>query len=122
MNTPTMLKKLIWWPLAINALLILLFWGVEDFAFAKSFAAGAFVCWFANIVYAIPLLRKIAKRSSKRFLLLYYFLEALKLLLYAVLFIVALVVWRLFFEPMLVGFILNLCAYWLIFMMSLGDR
>ena len=116
------LKKLIVWPVVVNLPLALLFWWVEDKVFALTFIAGALVCWLANLVFALPLLQKITKRSKQYFLVLFYLLECIKLFLYAALFIVILIVWQLAFEPMLIGFILNLCAYGLISLISLGDR
>lgn len=118
----TFLKKLIVWPFLVNLPLSLLFWLVEGGRFAVTFLAGAAVCWLANVIFALPLLQKITKRSRKHFLALFYLLECVKLFLYAVFFIVTLIVWQLAFEPMLIGFILNLCAYGLISLISLGDR
>ncbi len=115
------LKKLLIWPLAINLPLWLLFYWVEGPEFSMSLLAGAFVCWLANLVFAVPLLQKIKHRSKQHFLMLFYGLECLKLCLYAVLFIVILIVWQLDFEPMLLGFILNIVAYGLISLISLGD-
>lgn len=118
----TFLKKLILWPLVVNLPLLLLFWLVEDGRFALAFIAGALVCWLVNVIFAVPLLRKITKRSRHHFLVLFYLLECVKLFLYPALFISTLIVWQLAFEPMLIGFILNLCAYGLISLISLGDR
>ncbi len=115
------LKKVLIWPIAINLPLWLLFYWVEGPHFSMGLLAGACVCWLANLVFALPLLQKIRQRSSQYFLVLFYSLECLKLFLYAIVFIVVLIVWQLAFEPMLLGFILNIVAYGLISLISLGD-
>lgn len=116
------LKKLLWWPWVINPPLLLLFWWGEDSQFALTFLIGAVVCWLANLVFALPLLQKMRRRSQRYFLLWFYVLECLKLTLYAILFVLVFIIWHLAFWPMLLGFILNVCAYGLLSMMSLGDQ
>ena len=116
------LKKLLLWPLLINLPLGLLFYLVEGQVFALTFIMGAIVCWLANGIFAFPLLQKIIKRSRQHFLVLFYSLECLKLFLYSLFFIFSLIIWHLAFEPMLIGFVLNLVAYGLISLISLGDH
>lgn len=115
-------KKMLLWPVMVNLPLCLLFWWGEDGRFATTFAIGALVCWLANWVFAWPLLRKMRLRSRRYFLVCFYILECVKLLLYGLLFVLVLLIWQLAFQPMLLGFILNLCAYGLMSMMSLGDH
>lgn len=116
------LKRLFVWPLVVNAPLALLFWWGEDEHFAATFLVGALVCWLANVIFALPLLQKIRRRSRRYFLTWFCLLECLKLCLYGAAFVVILIYWHLSFEPMLLGFILNIGAYGLISLISLGDR
>lgn len=115
------LKKMAW-PFLISVLLAVCLWLSKTAETAISFLLGAAACWIANLVYAIPLLQKMRSKSSKGFLWVFYLAETVKILLYGVLFVAGIWLFKAKIVPMLAGFILNLFCFWFIYLYNLGKN
>jgi F0F1-type ATP synthase assembly protein I len=108
-------------PVTITMIVFIMLWVTNPFIMALSFLAGSVACWLGNAFFALMLYWKIKRKKPQHFLVVYYLGEFLKLAVYAILFVIIAVVFRLHMHPMLSGFILNIVIFALLFINALGD-
>ncbi|MDH3514416.1 MAG: ATP synthase subunit I [Gammaproteobacteria bacterium] len=92
-------------------------WGAVDSTSAVAVVAGGLINVIANLCFALQVFAG-GVRPARSVLRSFYLAEAVKLLLTAALFALALAVLRLAPLPLLLGFAVTLMAYWLVLLPS----
>ncbi len=113
-------KKLVI-PLPINLLLFIVLWGTKPFIVALSFLVGALLCWFGELCFTALLSWKIERKRPKGFVWFFAFAEMIKLALFAILFVIAIEVFRFHLLPTFAGFLFNLIFFWIYSFKALGS-
>lgn len=107
--------------LLLSFVVLVLLWLTKPFFFALSFLAGCFVYWAGEICFSLILLGRIGKKKPEGFLWFFSFAEVVKLIVFAVLFVLLVEKLRLHIFPMFAGFLMNLLLFWLLSIRALGD-
>ena len=96
---------------AVLAVFFIMTWVFLDWTKASAFGVGGLCAWIPAFLYALLVFTKASTRHTKRFIAIFYLGEFIKLMLSAVLVVIAVVKFELNTLYVLLGFIVTLMAF-----------
>ena len=109
-------KKLVYWviyaQMSLTIIVSAILWWVLDLQAAYSALIAGVICALANWYFTWRVFRHWGARAAKQFMIAFCVGEVMKLIILAVLFVLAIMFLRITFGPFLISFIINLMIYW----------
>ena len=96
---------------AVLAVFFIMTWVFLDWTKASAFGVGGLCAWIPAFLYALLVFTKASTRNTGRFVAIFYIGEFIKLMLSAVLVVIAVVKFELNTLYVLLGFIVTLMAF-----------